>query len=74
MIDSRPYKVVWKKHYTGGEHVHYEQYTQCDTAQARVAELNCIDQVEATIHYPSKPVITPIQQLKKSCSSAQKSR
>ena len=52
MIDNKPYKIVWKKTYKTGEHVHYEQYMERENAEARMDELLRLHKVEAYIYYP----------------------
>ena len=54
MIELKPYKIVWKKRYKSGEHVHYEQYMERDNAETRMDELINTHKVEAHIYYPEK--------------------
>ena len=58
MMDDKPYKIVWKKIYDSGEHVHYEQYTERENAEARMDELLRVYEVDAKLYYPDRyPVV-----------------
>ena len=46
------YRIVWKKTYKHGEHVHYEQYMGRENAETRMDELLRLHKVEAYIYYP----------------------
>ena len=54
-MDDKPYKIIWKKVYNTGEHVHYEQYMERENAETRMDELLRLHKVEyARIYYPDQ--------------------
>ena len=54
-MDDKPYKIVWKKTYKTGEHVHYEQYMERENAETRMDELLRLHKVEhARLYYPGR--------------------
>ena len=53
-MDDKPYKIIWKKTYKTGEHVHYEEYMERDNAETRMDELLRLHKVDARIYYPDQ--------------------
>ena len=51
-MTDKTYRIIWKKRYKAGEHVHYEQYMEREIAEARMDELLRLHKVEAYIYYP----------------------
>ena len=51
---NKLYRIVWKKMYKYGEHVHYEQYMERENAETRMDELLRLHKVEAYIYYPEE--------------------
>lgn len=53
-MNDKIYKIVWKKTYKTGEHVHYEQYMERENAESRMDELLRLHKVDAKIYYPDQ--------------------
>ena len=52
-MNDSPYKIVWIMSDGSGRHVHYEQYTNRETAEQRLKTLQSTDLVESgVIYYP----------------------
>jgi len=51
-MNDTPYKIIWIHAAEDGKHVHYEQYSNLQTAEQRVKTLQDRDQVTGVIYYP----------------------